>query len=66
MDRLVVIDLIDLNADEEDTSEIILDLELRIFTTENLVTTPDFDADLFDESLDDDEPVDPAGEGVEA
>lgn len=49
LDRLVVVDLIALNADEEDTSQIILDLEMRIFTTEVLVTTPELEEDLFDE-----------------
>ena len=55
LDRLVVLDRIDLNADEEETSKIILDLELRIFTTDALVTGSDIDDafdDGFDESLD--------------
>lgn len=54
MGRLVVIDLMDLTTDEEDASQIILDLELRIFTTQQLVTASDLDAGLFDEEFDED------------
>lgn len=52
LDRLVVIDLIDMTADEEDTGQLILDLELRIFTTEQLLSVPELDEDLLDGDLD--------------
>ncbi len=38
LDRLVVVDHIDVNADEAQTSRLILDVELRIFTTDRLST----------------------------
>jgi len=47
--RLVVVDLIDLAADEDDASALVANLEVRIFTTKALVNTPD--------------PVDPAAVG---
>ena len=52
LDRLVVVDLVDLTSDEEDTSQVIMDVELRIFTTEQLVQTPELDE--FDDGFVDD------------
>jgi Tfp pilus assembly protein PilO len=40
LDRLVVFDLVGLTADNEDSGQVIMDLELRIFTTDELVVTP--------------------------
>lgn len=38
--RLVLVDLIDLTADENDASGLVADLEVRVFTTEALVRPP--------------------------
>lgn len=38
--RLVVVDLVDLTADENDANALVANLELRIFTTKALVNTP--------------------------
>lgn len=54
LDRLVVIDLVDLNADEGESDEVVMDLELRIFTTSQLVQTLSFDDDFFDDGYIDD------------
>ena len=56
LDRLVVIDLIGLTVDEESSSSVIVDLELRIFTTAEL-TAP---SELDDQLLDGEEELDPA------
>ncbi len=45
LDRLVVIDLIGFNADEEDPSVVTLDLELRIFTTDRSIAPADLDSE---------------------
>lgn len=50
--RLVVVDLVDLTADENDASTLVANLEVRIFTTAALVSTPP--------------PVDPAAEAPAA
>lgn len=56
LERLVVVDLVRLTADEEDSSQVIIDLELRIFTTEQLVIAPQLDdEDLPDDGMDDPE-----------
>jgi Tfp pilus assembly protein PilO len=61
LDRLVVVDLVGLTADSEDAGRVIMDLELRIFTTDVLVITPQFDEEeLLDASELDTEA---AGEG---
>ena len=55
LDRLVLVDSIEMRADEADSSIVVLDLEVRIFTTENLVSVSDFDDEfgaLEDEPLD--------------
>ncbi len=46
LDRLVLIDLVDLNVDDEISEQVILDLELRVFTT--AVLTPEAEPDLED------------------
>ena len=53
LERLVVTDLIALTSDEEDSSRVVIDLELRIFTTEQLVVTPQLDDELLDDGLED-------------
>lgn len=58
-DRLVLLDGVEMRADESDSTMVILDLELRIFTTESLVGVSDLGFD--DEFLDD--PVDESIDG---
>ncbi len=53
-DRLVLVDSIEMRSDEADSSIVILDLEVRIFTTENLISVSDFGFDEDDEFLADD------------
>jgi Tfp pilus assembly protein PilO len=72
LDRLVVTDLVALTADEEDSSLVTLDLELRIFTTDQLVATAEIDDEILDEAADGeaiddgaiDGELDPAGVSV--
>jgi len=51
MDRLVLVDIVELRAEDSDTTTLLLDLELRIFTTANLTADGEFEDDLllFDE-----------------
>ena len=51
LDRLVVIDRFEANADEENITQVIADLELRIFTTQ-VLSSPDLEIDLIDEAID--------------
>ena len=52
LDRLVIVDLIEIDADEEDPGRVLADLELRIFTTERLTST-DGGSAAFEESSED-------------
>lgn len=56
LERLVLVDTIELRAEEGDTTTLLLDLELRIFTTEMLTTEGEFEDDLllFDEDEEED------------
>ncbi|MDW3221153.1 MAG: type 4a pilus biogenesis protein PilO [Acidimicrobiales bacterium] len=60
-DRLVLVDGVEMRADESDSAIVILDVEVRIFTTESLVGVPDlgFDDEFLDDPVDDpvDEPI---------
>ncbi|GJM37970.1 MAG: hypothetical protein DHS20C19_13370 [Acidimicrobiales bacterium] len=57
-DRHVLVDGVEMRADESDSTMVILDVEVRIFTTESLVGVPDlgFDDEFLDEPID--EPID--------
>ncbi len=57
LNRLVVMDIFEINTDEENANQIIADIELRIFTTEQL-TTVDADIDDFDIDFEEDETFD--------
>jgi Tfp pilus assembly protein PilO len=66
LDRLVVIDLMDLTTDEEDTNTLILDVELRIFTTEELTTVSDLGDEFLEEDFDqEDDLIEGAWAGVD-
>lgn len=47
MDRLVLVDAIEFRSDEGDSDAVVLDLELRIFTTAVLTTEPQSEDDFF-------------------